>query len=96
MTDVELRIDARWVLPIEPAGLLHQHSLLVREGRIVAIAPTALAGNGNAGTAAEGVAATAEAAAAEAAAVPTGAVVVAWGGGGAGSEAWAASTAAAS
>ena len=43
MTDVELRIDARWVLPIEPAGLLHQHSLLVREGRIVAIAPTALA-----------------------------------------------------
>ncbi len=43
MTDVELRIDARWVLPIEPAALLHQHSLLVREGRIVAIAPTALA-----------------------------------------------------
>jgi 5-methylthioadenosine/S-adenosylhomocysteine deaminase len=43
MTDVELRIDARWVLPIEPAGLLHQHSLLVREGRIVAIVPTALA-----------------------------------------------------
>ena len=43
MTDVELRIDARWVLPIEPAGLLHQHSLLVREGRIVAVAPTALA-----------------------------------------------------
>ena len=43
MTYVELRIDARWVLPIEPAGLLHQHSLLVREGRIVAVAPTALA-----------------------------------------------------
>jgi 5-methylthioadenosine/S-adenosylhomocysteine deaminase len=43
MTDVELRIDARWALPIEPAGLLHQHSLLVREGRIVAIVPTALA-----------------------------------------------------
>ena len=43
MTDVELRIDARWVLPIEPTGLLHQHSLLAREGRIVAIVPTALA-----------------------------------------------------
>ncbi|HXL83521.1 MAG TPA: amidohydrolase family protein, partial [Casimicrobiaceae bacterium] len=43
MTDVELRIDGRWVLPIEPAGLLHQHSLLVREGRMVAIVPTALA-----------------------------------------------------
>src|SRR5438105_4446684 len=43
MTDVELRIDARWVLPIEPAGLLHQHSLLVREGRIIAIASTARA-----------------------------------------------------
>jgi 5-methylthioadenosine/S-adenosylhomocysteine deaminase len=43
MTDVELRLDARWVLPIVPAGLLHQHSLLVNEGRIVAIVPTALA-----------------------------------------------------
>ncbi|HMI11360.1 MAG TPA: amidohydrolase family protein, partial [Bradyrhizobium sp.] len=41
MKDVELRIDARWVLPIEPAGLLHQHSLLVSEGRIVAMVPTA-------------------------------------------------------
>jgi len=43
MTDVELRLDARWVLPIEPAGLLHLHSLLVSEGRIVAIVPTAIA-----------------------------------------------------
>jgi 5-methylthioadenosine/S-adenosylhomocysteine deaminase len=43
MTDVELRLDARWVLPIVPAGLLHQHSLLVSEGRIVAVVPTALA-----------------------------------------------------
>ncbi|HVR93114.1 MAG TPA: TRZ/ATZ family hydrolase, partial [Casimicrobiaceae bacterium] len=40
MTDVELRIDARWLLPIEPAGLLHHHSLLVSEGRIVAMVPT--------------------------------------------------------
>ncbi|HEY8624279.1 MAG TPA: TRZ/ATZ family hydrolase [Casimicrobiaceae bacterium] len=43
MTDVELRLDARWVLPIAPAGLLHRHSLLVSEGRIVAIVPTAVA-----------------------------------------------------
>jgi 5-methylthioadenosine/S-adenosylhomocysteine deaminase len=43
MTDVELRLDARWMLPITPAGLLHRHSLLVSEGRIVAIVPTALA-----------------------------------------------------
>ena len=40
MTDVELRLDARWVLPITPAGLLHRHSLLVSAGRIVAIVPT--------------------------------------------------------
>src|SRR5450631_1269908 len=43
MKDVELRIDARWVLPITPAGVLQQHSLLVSEQRIVAIVPTALA-----------------------------------------------------
>jgi len=43
MTDVELRLDARWVLPIAPTGLLHQHSLLVNEGRVVAIVPTASA-----------------------------------------------------
>ena len=43
MTDVELRVDARWVLPIAPTGLLHQHSMLVSGGRIVAIEPTAVA-----------------------------------------------------
>jgi 5-methylthioadenosine/S-adenosylhomocysteine deaminase len=46
MTAVELRIDARWVLPIEPGGLLHQHSLLVSDGRIVAMVPTAHAEHG--------------------------------------------------
>jgi 5-methylthioadenosine/S-adenosylhomocysteine deaminase len=40
MTDVELRVDARWVLPIEPPGLLQRHSMLVSEGSIVAIVPT--------------------------------------------------------
>ncbi len=44
MTDVDLRIDARWVVPIAPDGILHQHSLLVRDGRIVAIVATSLAG----------------------------------------------------
>ena len=43
MTNVELRLDARWVLPIVPAGLLHQHSLLVNRGRVVAIVPTKVA-----------------------------------------------------
>jgi 5-methylthioadenosine/S-adenosylhomocysteine deaminase len=41
MTHVELRLDARWILPVAPAGLLPVHSLLVNEGRIVAIVPTA-------------------------------------------------------
>jgi len=40
MTDIDLRLDARWVLPIEPAGLLHRHSMLVNDGRIVGIVPT--------------------------------------------------------
>ncbi len=43
MTDADLRIDARWVVPIAPEGVLHQHSLLARDGCIVAIVPTALA-----------------------------------------------------
>ncbi len=43
MINVDLRIDARWVLPIVPDGLLDRHSLLVRDGRIVATVPTALA-----------------------------------------------------
>jgi 5-methylthioadenosine/S-adenosylhomocysteine deaminase len=43
MIDVDLRIDARWVVPIVPAGALHDHSLLVRDGRIAALVPTQVA-----------------------------------------------------
>jgi 5-methylthioadenosine/S-adenosylhomocysteine deaminase len=38
---VDLCIDARWIVPIDPAGILAHHSLVVDRGRIVAIAPTA-------------------------------------------------------
>lgn len=38
---VDLRIDARWVIPVEPDVSLAHHSLIVDRGRIVAVAPTA-------------------------------------------------------
>src|SRR5215831_21276749 len=39
-------ISARWVVPVEPAGsVLEQHAVVVRDGRIVALAPTADARN---------------------------------------------------
>ncbi len=37
---VDLRLDARWIVPIVPAGALDHHSALVGDGRIVAIVPT--------------------------------------------------------
>ncbi|HEX7328536.1 MAG TPA: TRZ/ATZ family hydrolase [Casimicrobiaceae bacterium] len=36
---VELRIDARWMIPVEPDGLFERHALLIDDGRIVAICP---------------------------------------------------------
>jgi 5-methylthioadenosine/S-adenosylhomocysteine deaminase len=36
---VDLRIDARWIIPVEPAGALIDHTLLVDAGRIVALIP---------------------------------------------------------
>ena len=42
-TVVDLCIDARWVIPIEPAGALDHHTLVVDRGQIVAIVPTASA-----------------------------------------------------
>ena len=36
---VDLRIDARWMIPVEPTGTLHDHALVVDAGRIVAIVP---------------------------------------------------------
>jgi 5-methylthioadenosine/S-adenosylhomocysteine deaminase len=42
-TVVDLCIDARWIIPIEPAGALDHHTLVVDRGRIVAVVPTASA-----------------------------------------------------
>ncbi len=37
----DLRIDAAWIIPVEPAGtVLSNHSLLIRAGRIAALLPT--------------------------------------------------------
>ncbi len=36
---VDLRIDAAWILPVEPATVLAEHSLIVDGGRIVAVVP---------------------------------------------------------
>ncbi|MCC7325481.1 MAG: TRZ/ATZ family hydrolase [Burkholderiales bacterium] len=40
---VDLRIDAQWIVPIEPAGSLTGHALLVDAGRVVALLPAAVA-----------------------------------------------------
>ena len=39
--EVDLRIDARWIVPVEPSGVLTGHSLVVDDGRIVALLPVA-------------------------------------------------------
>ena len=41
MQTVELRLDAGWVVPIEPAGALKDQALIVDAGRIVALVPAA-------------------------------------------------------
>ncbi|HEY3178889.1 MAG TPA: TRZ/ATZ family hydrolase [Casimicrobiaceae bacterium] len=38
---VDLVIDARYIVPIEPPGMLVDHALVVDDGRIVALAPSA-------------------------------------------------------
>ena len=44
MQQVDQLIHARWVIPVEPAGeVLPAHSLVVRDGRIAAVLPTAIA-----------------------------------------------------
>jgi 5-methylthioadenosine/S-adenosylhomocysteine deaminase len=43
MQTVDLRLDAGWILPIEPAGALAGHALVVDAGRIVALLPAAAA-----------------------------------------------------
>ena len=37
---VDLRIDARWVIPVEPMQALCAHSVIVNAGRILAVLPT--------------------------------------------------------
>jgi len=36
---VDLRIDARWIVPVEPAGVFERHALVVHDGRIAALLP---------------------------------------------------------
>jgi len=49
MQHVDLRLDARWVIPILPPGALEHHSLLIHEGRISRVLPTAQADEFEAG-----------------------------------------------
>jgi 5-methylthioadenosine/S-adenosylhomocysteine deaminase len=37
--EVDLRIDARWIVPVDPEGALTGHALIVDDGRIVALLP---------------------------------------------------------
>ena len=42
METIDLLIDARWVIPVNPAGrVLQHHSVAVRDGRIRAVLPAA-------------------------------------------------------
>ena len=43
MQPVDLRIDAAWIVPVEPAGTLAGHALIVDGGRIAALLPSAAA-----------------------------------------------------
>jgi cytosine/adenosine deaminase-related metal-dependent hydrolase len=43
MRTVDLRLDPHWIVPIEPAGALSGHALIVDDGAIVALVPAAVA-----------------------------------------------------
>ena len=43
MQTVDLRVDGGWIVPIEPAGALRDHALVVDARRIVALVPAAVA-----------------------------------------------------
>jgi 5-methylthioadenosine/S-adenosylhomocysteine deaminase len=43
MQSVDSVIHARWIAPVEPAGILENHALVVDAGRIVAVVPSAQA-----------------------------------------------------
>ena len=40
-TTADLRIDAGWIIPVRPAGALAGHSLLIKDGRVAALLPSA-------------------------------------------------------
>ena len=40
MQTIDLRLDAGWIVPVEPAGTLSGHAVIVDAGRIAAIVPT--------------------------------------------------------
>ncbi len=41
---IDTLIHARWIVPVEPAGLVHDHAAIaIRQGRIVAVLPSAAA-----------------------------------------------------
>jgi len=43
LKEVDCVIEARWIIPVEPAGVLEQHALVTHGGRIEAVLPIALA-----------------------------------------------------
>jgi 5-methylthioadenosine/S-adenosylhomocysteine deaminase len=43
LREVDLRIDAGWIIPVEPAGVLTGHALIVDGGRITALLPAGAA-----------------------------------------------------
>ncbi len=46
MESVDILLHARWIIPVEPDNLVHEHhSLAIKDGRIHAIAPTRAARN---------------------------------------------------
>jgi 5-methylthioadenosine/S-adenosylhomocysteine deaminase len=43
MQTIDLRLDAGWIVPVEPSGTLSGHAVIVDAGRIAAIVPTRIA-----------------------------------------------------
>ncbi len=43
MTEIDLLVSARWVIPIEPDGCLEQHCVAIDQGRILDVLPASVA-----------------------------------------------------
>jgi 5-methylthioadenosine/S-adenosylhomocysteine deaminase len=43
MQTIDLRVDAAWIVPVEPAGALPDHAILIDAGRIVDVVPASAA-----------------------------------------------------